>query len=165
MFLKMCGFECANPKQRLDRSCMLFNKFDRSNFGSKNEWYQCVAWNLAAWDAAACSEIASRKELHYAAPSYSKLMMSFMIASNLMMSTTSRSHADCHTRDSEYHSVERSIEQPSDPWICDYAYEMLFSSAMVQERDPLGSSSKAAPPLALIGSCQLTTDGATRDSQ
>ena len=29
---------------------MLFNKFDRSNFGSKNEWYQCVAWNLAAWD-------------------------------------------------------------------------------------------------------------------
>ena len=48
---------------------------------------------------------------------------------------------------------------------CDSAYEMLFSSAMVQERDPLGSSSKAAPPLALIGSCQLTTDGATRDSQ
>ena len=25
---------------------------------TKNEWYQCVAWNLAAWDAAACGEIA-----------------------------------------------------------------------------------------------------------
>ena len=33
MFLKMCGFQCASPKQRLDRSCRLINEFNRSSSG------------------------------------------------------------------------------------------------------------------------------------